>query len=96
MWLCYFIVYVPCRSGKVKLPAYVDHVKTGPHKELSPYDKDWYYIRAASIARHIYLRKGVGIGALGKVYGGNVCITCCVYMYILIVSIPLGSLTSVG
>ncbi|XP_003387776.1 PREDICTED: 40S ribosomal protein S19-like [Amphimedon queenslandica] len=58
-------------SGKIKLPLYVDFVKTGPHKELSPYDKDWYYIRAASIARHIYLRKGVGIGALAKVYGGK-------------------------
>ena len=46
-------------------------MKTGPHKELSPYDKDWYYIRAASVARHIYLRKGVGIGALSKVYGGE-------------------------
>ncbi len=34
------------RSGRVKLPEYVDLVKTGKHKELAPYDKDWYYIRA--------------------------------------------------
>ena len=34
------------RSGKITLPAYVDYVKTGKHKELAPYDKDWYYIRA--------------------------------------------------
>lgn len=33
------------RSAKIKLPAYVDYVKTGRHKELAPYDKDWYYIR---------------------------------------------------
>jgi len=26
--------------------------------------------RAASIARHIYLRKHVGVGALAKLYGG--------------------------
>ena len=75
------LIHVPCRSGKIKLPAYVDHVKTGPHKELSPYDKDWYYIRAASIARHIYLRKGVGIGALGKVYGGNMCVHILLYIH---------------
>ena len=39
---------MPCiiRSGKIALPAYVDYVKTGKHKELAPYDKDWYYIRA--------------------------------------------------
>lgn len=34
------------RSAKIKLPPYVDYVKTGRHKELAPYDKDWYYIRA--------------------------------------------------
>ena len=38
--LCYH------RSGKITLPNYVDYVKTGKHKELAPYDKDWYYIRA--------------------------------------------------
>lgn len=30
----------------MKLPEYVDYVKTGRHKELAPYDKDWYYVRA--------------------------------------------------
>ena len=35
-----------CRSGKIKLPDYVDYAKTAKHKELAPYDKDWYYIRA--------------------------------------------------
>ena len=71
MSACAYTLTIFFRSGKIKLPLYVDFVKTGPHKELSPYDKDWYYIRAASIARHIYLRKGVGIGALAKVYGGE-------------------------
>ena len=37
------------RSGKIKLPPYVDYVKTGRHKELAPYDKDWYYIRAGEL-----------------------------------------------
>lgn len=57
-------------NTKAKLPSYVDYIKTGKSKELAPYDKDWYYIRAASVARHIYLRRGVGVGALTKVYGG--------------------------
>lgn len=58
------------RSGKLEIPNWVDTVKTGSYKELAPYDPDWYYVRAASIARHIYLRKHVGIGALAKLYGG--------------------------
>ncbi|XP_020908044.1 40S ribosomal protein S19 [Exaiptasia diaphana] len=59
------------RSGNLKVPDWVDLVKTGKHKELAPYDPDWYYIRAASVLRHVYLRGGVGVGALTKVYGGS-------------------------
>jgi len=59
------------KSGKIKLPEYVDYVKTSKHNELAPYDRDWYYVRAASVVRHIYLRPGVGVGALQKVYGGR-------------------------
>ncbi|XP_071957432.1 small ribosomal subunit protein eS19-like isoform X2 [Antedon mediterranea] len=59
------------KSGKMKIPDWVDMVKLGVHKELSPYDADWYYIRAASVARHLYMRGGVGVGAMTKVYGGR-------------------------
>ncbi|KAL1405159.1 Protein component of the small (40S) ribosomal subunit [Vanrija albida] len=57
------------RSGKLEIPTWVDIVKTGAQKELAPYDPDWYYVRAASVARHIYLRKHVGVGALAKLHG---------------------------
>ncbi|KAJ3255451.1 40S ribosomal protein S19 [Boothiomyces macroporosus] len=60
------------RTGRLEVPKWVDLVKTGPHKDLAPYDPDWFYVRAASIARHIYLRKGTGIGGLKKNYGGSV------------------------
>lgn len=33
-------------TGRVELPAWCDLVKTAPHKEMCPYDQDWYYIRA--------------------------------------------------
>jgi hypothetical protein len=62
---CYF------RSGKVKLPEWVDVVKTNIAKELAPYDEDWYYIRLASMARHIYVRSPVGVQTVCKIYGGN-------------------------
>ncbi|KAF9916792.1 40S ribosomal protein S19 [Lobosporangium transversale] len=60
------------RSGKLEIPKWVDLVKTGTNKELAPYDPDWFYIRAASVARHIYLRRSVGVGALKKLHGGTV------------------------
>ncbi|EPQ54539.1 40S ribosomal protein S19 [Gloeophyllum trabeum ATCC 11539] len=59
------------RAGKLEVPTWVDIVKTGPFKELAPYDPDWFYVRAAAVARHIYLRKDVGIGALTKLHGGR-------------------------
>jgi len=53
------------------LSGWVDTVKTGPAKELPPQSIDWYYVRAASIARHVYLRKTVGVGRLRKVHGST-------------------------
>jgi small subunit ribosomal protein S19e len=59
--------------GKLEVPSWVEFVKTGPSKELPPEDPDWYYIHAASVARHIYLRAGdtVGVGTLRKRHGGR-------------------------
>ena len=56
--------------GKIEVPTWVDIVKTGAYKEQAPYDPDWFYVRAAALARHIYLRKAVGVGALRKLHGG--------------------------
>jgi small subunit ribosomal protein S19e len=68
---CPFAAANSLRIGKLEVPSWVDIVKTAPYKELAPYDPDWFYIRAASVARHIYLRKSVGVGALRKVHGGR-------------------------
>jgi len=59
------------RTGKIELPKWSDLVKTAKHKELAPYDPDWYYVRAAAIARRVYLRGNVGVGAMRKIYGGS-------------------------
>ncbi|GAA93873.1 hypothetical protein E5Q_00520 [Mixia osmundae IAM 14324] len=59
------------RSGKLEVPTWVDIVKTGTFKELAPYDPDWFYVRAAAVARHVYLRKHVGVGSLQKLHGGS-------------------------
>merc|ERR1712113_392601 len=53
------------------VPKYADIIKTATHKELGPSDPDWYYIRAASVSRRVYLKKGLGVGALRRWYGGR-------------------------
>ena len=57
------------RNSRLMNTRYVDTVKTGPAKELPPQSADWFYIRAACVARHTYLRKTVGVGRLRKVHG---------------------------
>lgn len=57
-------------AGNIELPTWTDIVKTGTYKEQAPYDPDWFYTRCASVARHVYLRKHVGVGRMQKVHGG--------------------------
>lgn len=59
------------RQGKLPIPGWVDTVKTSPSKELPPQSIDWFYTRAAAVARHIYLRKTVGVGRMRKVHGST-------------------------
>ncbi|KAL4430160.1 hypothetical protein ABPG77_004942 [Micractinium sp. CCAP 211/92] len=59
------------QTNKVQLPQYVDYVKTGAFKELSPLDPDWYYVRAAAIARRVYINQGMGVGAFRRAFGGR-------------------------
>lgn len=56
---------------KMDVPQWADLVKTAPHKEMCPQDPDWFFIRAASLARRIYIRGGNGVGAFTKIYGGR-------------------------
>jgi len=58
------------RSGKVKTPEWTDLVKTALYKELAPFDEDWFLIRMASVARHIYIRSPIGVKTIKRVYGG--------------------------
>merc|ERR1712025_234956 len=57
------------KSGKMKVPERVDLVKTNNRKELAPYDEDWFYVRCASMARHMYIRSPVGVSTIRKIYG---------------------------
>lgn len=59
------------RTGKMRVPDWIDIVKSARFKELAPYDPDWYYVRCAALARHIYIRSPIGVGAVTKIFGGR-------------------------
>ena len=48
-----------------------EYLKTGYSREISPHDEDWFYTRAAALARKMYLRPGLGVGALRHIFGKN-------------------------
>lgn len=55
----------------VKPPPWALFTKTGPHKERVPDNPDWWYYRAASILRKLYLAKEpIGIETFRVIYGG--------------------------
>jgi len=58
-------------SNKVKPPPWALFVKTGPHKDRVPEDPDWWYKRAASILRKLYIAEHpIGIETFRTIYGG--------------------------
>ncbi|KAK4885889.1 hypothetical protein RN001_002160 [Aquatica leii] len=57
------------KTGKLRIPEWVDLVKTSRAKELAPYDPDWYYIRCAALLRHIYIRSPIGTKTVTKIFG---------------------------
>lgn len=54
-----------------KAPEWAGFVKTGASKERVPEDEDFWYKRAASILRQLYLRGVVGVGKFRTRYGGR-------------------------
>jgi len=55
----------------IRPPEWAAFAKTGIHKEMPPEDPDWWYVRAASILRRIYIDGPVGVERLRTAYGGN-------------------------
>jgi small subunit ribosomal protein S19e len=55
----------------IKPPLWAQMVKSGSHKERPPQQPDFWYIRAASILRRIYIDGPVGVSRLRTYYGGR-------------------------
>ncbi len=58
-------------NDKINPPAWSNFVKTGVHKERKPENKDWWYVRLASILRRVYMDGPVGVMSLRTFYGGK-------------------------
>jgi small subunit ribosomal protein S19e len=59
------------KAMKIEKPAFVGLVKTGSQKDRPPEQEDFWYVRCASIMRHIYVRGSVGTNKLRRHYGGR-------------------------
>jgi small subunit ribosomal protein S19e len=52
-------------------PQWARFVKTGSHAERIPHQSDWWFTRAASLMRKLYVHGPVGLGDLERAYGGS-------------------------
>ena len=59
------------KNEDIPAPSWTPFVKTGAHADKPPQNRDWWYIRCASIMRKIYLHGPIGINELRNVYGGG-------------------------
>jgi small subunit ribosomal protein S19e len=59
------------KSENLKAPEWASYVKTGVHKERPPIKNDWWYMRAASVLRKIYVLGPIGVSKLRVKYGGK-------------------------
>ena len=57
--------------SSVQEPDWAKFVKTGSHAERPPTNSDWWFSRAASLLRKVYLHGPVGLSDLERAYGGS-------------------------
>jgi len=59
------------KMKEITPPEWSRFVKTGTHKERPPEQPDWWYTRAASLLRRIFIDGPVGVQRLRSYYGGH-------------------------
>ncbi|MEM1525524.1 MAG: 30S ribosomal protein S19e [Ignisphaera sp.] len=65
------VQYLKQNVPQVRPPPWAIFAKTGPHKERIPENPDWWYYRAASVLRKLYLaEEPMGVGTFRVIYGG--------------------------
>jgi len=56
---------------EMKPPAWVGYVKSGAHAERAPDSPDFWYVRAASLLRQVYIGGPAGVSVFRRHYGGK-------------------------
>jgi len=59
------------RVPEIEPPTWASFVKTGSHADRPPQRQDWWYVRAASLMRKVYMQGPIGIEKLEIAYGGS-------------------------
>ena len=59
------------KLGEFKAPEWANYVKSGSGKSRPPIDEDFWFKRAASILRQLYVKKLVGVERLKTRYGSR-------------------------
>lgn len=57
-------------NDRIVPPDWAEFAKTGTHTERAPVQPDWWYTRAASIMRKLYVKGPMGTSKLAAEYGG--------------------------
>jgi len=63
--------YIKKNVPEVTPPAWAKFVKTGAQAERPPQNPDWWFTRAASVMRKIYIMGPIGVSRLRNEYGGS-------------------------
>ena len=63
--------YLKENIEQIQPPAWAAVSKTGSHVEKQPQDPDWWYTRAASVLRKVYIHGPIGLEKLRSDYGGR-------------------------
>src|SRR2546428_2415750 len=56
---------------ELAVPEWAHYVETGSHAERPPQQPDWWYVRASSLLRKLYLRGPLGLTEFETAYGGS-------------------------
>ena len=59
------------KNPQVQPPDWAAFAKTGVHKQMPPENDDWWYVRAASVFRRVYIDGPVGTQRMRSIYGGK-------------------------
>ncbi len=64
-------IAVKLKASDIKKPEYVGLVKSGPSRERVPLSEDFWFVRCASVLRHVYKDGPIGMSKLRTVYGSS-------------------------